>query len=202
MGKTGSDMGDIPSTELNARLVSIIEATPWFMRALRVVRDMALPNWCIGAGALRNVVWDSLHGYAAFSLPRDIDLALFDTTDLSREHDREIELRLRRVEPAFPWEVTNQAGVHLWFEQVFGHTVEPLLSIEDAVASWPETATAVAVCLDEKDVIRVIAPLGLEDLFGMVVRRNPRRVGVETYRRRIASKRYPERWPMVRVIEA
>jgi len=36
---------------------------------------------------------------------------------------------------AFSWEVTNQAGVHLWFEREFGHPVHPLRSLVDAVAS-------------------------------------------------------------------
>ncbi len=198
----GSDIGDAMSAELHARLVSIVEATPWFIRALQIVRDVALPDWCIGAGALRNVVWDALHAYTSPSALRDIDVAYFDASDLSRDRDRELERLLARLEPTFPWEVTNQAGVHLWFERVFGHAVEPLGSIEDAVASWPETATSVAVRLDENDVIQVLAPLGLADLFSMIVRRNPRRVSIETYRERLAEKRYSDRWPMVRVTQA
>ncbi|MCY3620177.1 MAG: hypothetical protein OXH68_00525 [Gammaproteobacteria bacterium] len=34
----------------------------------------------------------------------------------------------------------------------------------------------------------------------MVVRRNPRRVSVETYRKRIAEKMYSKRWPRVNVV--
>jgi hypothetical protein len=47
----------------------------------------------------------------------------------------------------------------------------------------------------------VIAPHGLADLFAMVVRRNPARVSVETYRRRVASRRYTQRWPRVTVVD-
>jgi hypothetical protein len=49
-------------------------------------------------------------------------------------------------------------------------------------------------------VARVLAPHGLDDLFAMVVRRNPARVSVATYRQRVAQKRYAERWPRVRVV--
>jgi hypothetical protein len=45
----------------------------------------------------------------------------------------------------------------------------------------------------------VIAPHGLEDLFNCVVRRNPTRVSLETYRRRVEQKRYAARWPRVTV---
>ena len=99
-----------------------------------------------------------------------------------------------------PWEVTNQAAVHLWFEDYFGHKVEPLRSLEEAVASWPEFATSVGITLDERDEIQVIAPWGLEDLFGVTVRRNPTRVSLETYRQRVEQKRYSQRWPMVKVV--
>jgi hypothetical protein len=83
---------------------------------------------------------------------------------------------------------------------MFGYAVEPLVSLYDAVASWPETATSVAVTLGADGSLDVIAPLGLEDLFGMVIRRNPRRVSIDVYRERIAEKHYAERWPKVRVV--
>ena len=73
-------------------------------------------------------------------------------------------------------------------------------AVRDAVSTWPETALAVAVGLREDDSIAITAPLGLDDLFSMVVRRNPRRVSVETYERRIAEKKYPDRWPGVRIV--
>jgi uncharacterized protein len=45
------------------------------------------------------------------------------------------------------WDVTNQAAVRLWYPDVFGVDVEPLTPSADVVATWPETATAVAVRL-------------------------------------------------------
>ena len=104
------------------------------------------------------------------------------------------------MEPDLTWDVKNQAAVHLWFHRVFGHEVEPLCSIWDAAATWPETALAVAVGLREDDTVAITAPLGLDDLCSMVVRRNPRRVSVETYEKRIAKKKYWNRWPMVRIV--
>jgi hypothetical protein len=185
-----------------ARLVALARGTPWFMRALEHVRALGLPAWCVGAGAVRNLVWDALHGHATPSALADIDVAHFDEVDLSAARDAQLQQRLRSMASGLPWEVTNQAGVHLWFEQHFGHPVAPLRSLDEAVASWPEYATAVGVWLDDADGLRVIAPHGLGDLFGMVVRRNPARVSVETYRERVASKRYALRWPRVIVIPA
>lgn len=190
----------MPAHPLEHRLLAIAAATPWLARALVEVQRLGLPRGCIGAGAIRNAVWDALHDLPP-ALPADIDVAYFDPDHLAPARDAALLARLRTAAPELPWEVTNQAAVHLWFEAHFGHAVEPLASIEDAVASWPESATAVALEPLAEGRLRVIAPLGLDDLFGLVVRRNPHRVSLAEYRRRCASKRYRQRWPRVTVID-
>ena len=192
----------MPSIDLEARLLTIAQESPWFRPALVAVRSLNLPSWCIGAGAVRNLVWDSLHGLRVPSALSDVDVAHFDASDLSVERDEEIQRCLTDVHPHVPWEVTNQAAVHTWFEETFGHAVSPLISLEGAVASWPEYATAVGLTLRPDDTIHVIAPYGLDDLFSMVVRRNPTRVSIDTYRKRIEQKQYRKRWPQVTVVPA
>jgi hypothetical protein len=190
-----------PEPSDQQRLLALARATPWFMQALAHVRALHLSAWCVGAGAVRNLVWDALHAHAAPSTLADIDVAFFDASDLSPARDAALQDRLSAASPGTPWEVTNQAGVHLWFERHFGHAVAPLRSLDEAVASWPEYATAVGLWLDAADCLHVIAPYGLDDLFGMVVRRNPARASLATYRERVASKRYAQRWPRVRVMD-
>jgi len=190
-----------PPTPAERRLAELALATPWFAAALRAVRELGLPAWCIGAGAVRNLVWDALHAHPVPSALADVDVAWFDSADLSAERDAALQRRLSALLPGTPWEVTNQAAVHLWFEDLFGHPVEPLRSLEEAVASWPEYATCVGLRLEPDDRVTVIAPHGLDDLFGCIVRRNPVRVSVETYRERLARKRPALRWPRVRIVE-
>ncbi len=200
---------------LEQRLIAIARATPWFMAALVAVRatlraslrDTGLTDWCIGAGAVRSMVWDTLQPSAAASawpsaLPAlsDIDVAYFDASNLSQKQDAQLQAQLAARLPGMPWEVTNQAGVHQWFESYFGYPVRALRSLEDAVASWPEYASAVGLTLNADDTISVIAPHGLDDLFAMRIRRNPVRVSVQTYQQRIAQKQYTSRWPGVTVV--
>lgn len=185
--------------DLQQALRRIIRDTPWFMQALRAVREVGPPEAWIGSGAVRNAVWDALHGYSTPSFLADVDVPYFDPDDLSEATEKGCEARLKAVRPELAWDVKNQAAVHLWFHKVFGHEVEPLRSMSDAVATWPETALTVAVRLRADD-ITILAPLGLDDLFAMLVRRNPRRATVETYRQRIAEKKYTERWPRVRIV--
>ncbi|MCY3810453.1 MAG: nucleotidyltransferase family protein [Gammaproteobacteria bacterium] len=162
---------------------------------------MGPPDAWIGSGAIRNAGWDALPGYATPSCRADVDGPDFDPNDLAEATEKRYAEQLKELRPEVAWDVKNQAAVHLWFHKVFGHEVEPLHSMRDAAATWPETALAVAVSLRPDDGIAVTAPLGLEDLFSMVVRRNPRRVSLETYRKRIAEKMYAKRWPRVQVFD-
>jgi hypothetical protein len=186
--------------DLEKCLCEIARSSPWFTAALCAVRELGLTSWCIGAGAVRNLVWDTLHGHVTPSPLADIDVAYFEASDLTPERDHELQSHLNRVLPGIPWEVTNQAAVHNWFESYFGHPVEPLNSLREAIATWPEYATSVGLTLNLDNSIHVIAPHGLEDLFNCVVRRNPTRVSIETYRQRTEQKKYLLRWPNVTVL--
>lgn len=185
---------------LEARLRAIARRTPWCRQALQAVAQLGLPACCIGAGAVRNLVWDALHGVAQPPLPADIDVAYFDADDVSPHSEERLRQRLAILLPGMPWEVCNQARVHLWFEDYFGYAVPPLLSLDDAIATWPEFATAVGLHLLPDGEIGIVAPHGLDDLFNMVVRRNPARISAAGYAQRVASKNYAARWPRVTVV--
>jgi hypothetical protein len=186
--------------DLPKHLGSLVRSTPWLLTALRAAREVDPPDWLVGGGVLRDLVWDHLHGRPPVP-PRDLDLAFFDPTRLDPARDAEVEQALAARLPGIPWDAKNQAAVHTWYGRVFGAEVAPLTSATDGVATWPETATAVAVRLLPDDRIQVVAPCGLDDLFGLVCRRNPRRVSVEHYRRRVRDKRIADRWPGVRIVD-
>lgn len=182
-------------------LRNIIYENDWFMKVLRTVRECYLPDWFVGAGVIRSLVWDHLHWYSNPTSLKDVDVAYFDSTNLSQENDEYILKLLTEKEPDVPWEVTNQAAVHLWFEEYFGYAVSPLGSIEEAVSTWPETATSIGVRLLPNNELFICAPFGLEDLFNMKLRRNPRRVTLELFRERVKEKRILQKWPKVKVID-
>lgn len=100
--------------------------------------------------------------------------------------------------PDLCWEVTNPATVHEWFAEL-KEVVQPIRSLEEGVGTWPEYATCVGVNLDDSGGISVVAPHGLDDLFNMVVRHNPVRADLSTYRHRVTSKLWVERWPLLSI---
>src|SRR5262249_49127248 len=94
-------------------ITEIIAQDPVGMEQLRAVRTLALPDWCIAAGFVRNRVWAHLHGIAPARPPADIDVLFYDAADLSKEREYEFEDRLDDLLPGLPWQVRNQARMHL-----------------------------------------------------------------------------------------
>lgn len=181
-------------------LSQLIQSTPWFLSVLETVRMCNPPDWLVGAGVIRNLVWDHLHQYQTPTPLADIDVIFFDSQDVRPERDQLVQQQLALILPGVNWEATNQAAVHLWYEEVYGFSVPALHSSEDAVGTWPETATSVAVRLLSPDQIHIVAPCGLSDLFNMVLRRNPCRITREQFVKRLHSKHILRKWPLVQVI--
>src|SRR5262245_23516923 len=107
-----------PTVEHVESLKAIARGSPALMAALVAARSVGLPSWCIGAGAVRNAVWDHLHDRPPSASLEEVDLVYFDPR-LLREHEEYIEGLLSRSHPGFTWDVTNQAHVHLWYERSF-----------------------------------------------------------------------------------
>ena len=184
-------------------LIDLVRSSPWLMRVLATVRETSLPDAWVGAGVLRDVVWGERYG-PGFRPKRvhDVDVAFFDPDDVGRTNDDRATEHLATTLPGVPWEAKNQAAVHTWYQNKFGgDPVEPLTSIRDAVGTWPETATAVAVRLTGNHAIEICAPLGLEDLLGGIWRRNPRRITIDQSWARLARHDPSTRWPRVTVVD-
>ncbi|MFF7059130.1 nucleotidyltransferase family protein [Achromobacter spanius] len=180
------------------QLYDLVEASDQLMAALQTVRSLGLSSWCIGAGAIRSLVWDALHGFQSASKVDDLDVAYFDE-DAAPGQDAELQERLSLLAPHLAWDATNQAKVHEWLVDASGRAVAPLTSLQDGLATWPEFATCVGVYLDDDDSLHVIAPHGLNDLFGLLVRHNPQRASVATFTDRVRSKRFRARWPRLSI---
>jgi hypothetical protein len=156
-----------------ARLEQLVRASEWFMGVLDAARACGAPDCWVGAGAQRDLVWDRLHGGFVPERVKDVDVAFFDPQDLRPERDQAVEDELVQLLPWVRWDAKNQAAVHPWYERRFGVPVQPLGSTADGVATWPETATAVALQLRRDGRLAILAPCGLSDLLHGVCRRNP-----------------------------
>jgi uncharacterized protein len=173
---------------------SIIRRDEWSMQVLRAVRALNLPDWAIGAGFVRNPVWDAISGKAKRTPPSDIDVLFHDPADVSLAREAGLEAQLFASMPGLDWSVKNQARMHL------RNGDPPYASTEDALRFWLETPTCVAVRLEAGDRLHLIAPHGLDDLLALRVRPTPQgRRHRDAYRDRIASKNWQHFWPSLTI---
>lgn len=182
------------SVDFSHRLVDLIKADPWMMSILRTARSLAMPDWCIAGGFVRAKVWDHLHGYTDKTQPSDIDVLYFDPLNLDPKNEGKIESALHLAQSEVRWEPVNQARMHIFNED------PPYSSTSDALSHWAETANCVGVFLDHLNDIHVIAPLGLQDLFNLIVRPNLKSpTARQVYLQRLEQKAWQKRWPKLQV---
>lgn len=177
----------------SADILDLIAQDKWMLGALTTLQSLNLPDWWIGAGFVRNKVWDYLHGFAARTPYSDIDGIYFDPAGLSSEI--EIQNRLISLKPEYQWEITNQGTVHV------SNSQSPYKNSIDALSRWTETATCVAVSLNASMKLELAAPYGVDDLLNLVVRKTPHsEAKPDVFANRIRNKGWFEKWPRLKLI--
>ena len=65
-------------TDCIQKTTSLLLNDTFRMNCLRAAREIALPDWYLGAGFLRNAIWDHLHQKHEMTPLNDVDLVYFD----------------------------------------------------------------------------------------------------------------------------
>jgi hypothetical protein len=179
-------------------LEEALTANPVVQALLGVLEEMGLAGWYLASGSISQTVWNIRHGFDPTEGIKDYDVAYFDPTS-DPAADQAIEARIAGRLPQFEinLDIKNQAFVHLWYEQRFGRKLDPYVSTEHAISTWPTTASAVGVRADA-DGFTVLAPFGLSDLLGMVARPNKAIVTQDVYEEK--TNRWAARWPRLTVV--
>ena len=170
-------------------IAKFLECHPLILSILKQVEALLIEDCWVGAGLIRNAIWNHLHGRPiAPLLDGDVDVVYWDPSHITPERDVAIEQHLKECAD-IPWSVHNQARMH----ERNGDA--PYRNVEDAIRCWPETATAIAARFSGNRV-EVLAPHGVEDLVNLIVRPTPAFAQKQSiYRARISSKDWARRWP-------
>ena len=176
---------------------NVIQADPLRWRILGMVRALRLPDCWIGAGFVRNAVWDHLHQRPHAPPNGDVDVIWHDPQQADPAEDRKHEAALRMAEPSVFWSVKNQARMHS------RNGDAPYASATEAMRCWPETATAIAVRRNDEECCEVAAPFGLGDLMSLTLRPTPRYAQEKhhIYVDRLRAKQWTASWPSLKVVE-
>ena len=178
------------------RIIDILRSRHELIEKLASVADLHLPDAWIGAGLIRNAVWDAVSDAATPQPPADIDVVFFDSRDATRERDRTLEAALLTKFPGPRWSVKNQARMHERAGDL------PYANTADAVGRWPETCTSIAARL-AKGRVEILAPHGVSDLLGLIVRPTPAfEHKAAVFESRVREKAWTNRWPGVIVVRS
>lgn len=162
------------------------------MAALEAARALALPDWYLAAGFVRNLIWDHLHGKTQPTPLNDVD-CVFWAPGVGPEQELELEQALGR-KLSTRWEVRNQARMHV------RSGLPPFTSTAHAIAHWVEQPTCVGVRLDPSGELHFTAAFGLRACWSLEVRPNPSLPHSEALtRERARAKRWKELWPRLRL---
>ncbi|WP_299013148.1 nucleotidyltransferase family protein [uncultured Photobacterium sp.] len=171
----------------------LILADKYRMDCLRAARELNLPDWYLGAGFLRNAIWDHLHGKEQMTPLNDIDFVYFDTKHVCLKTEQQIEAQLQQCFPVVSWEVRNQARMHV------KHGHQPYSDTVAAISQWIEVPTCVGVRLEPDDKLVFCAPFGLGENWSLKVRINPNNSRPEIFRQRIAEKNWLKLWSKLQI---
>lgn len=173
----------------------LVQADEWMIRVLTAAEQMNLPAWWIGAGFLRNKIWDYLEGKTS-EPTRDVDLVYFDSSK-TETADWELDEKANTDFPFAKWEIRNQARMH------HKNGFNPFSSTADGIAHWTETATAIAVRMNSGELDFLFC-YGTNDLFSLVARPTPYCLSgpmLQLFLARIKEKGWQQRWPSLQVVD-
>ena len=164
------------------------------LRCLKAACSLQLPDWYLGAGFLRNAIWDHLHKHQIATPLNDIDLVYFDAEDVSESTEQRYAAALSALVPEVCWEVKNQARMHL------RHQHAPYQRCSDGIQYWVEVPTCVAVRLEPDGQLQFYTTFGLAENWSLDIKINPLNPRPALFQQRIQEKGWLQRWPKLRVV--
>ncbi|MGM0292295.1 nucleotidyltransferase family protein [Enterococcus sp. AZ062] len=180
-------------------LHEILKQDTALYQIIQTVSNMAIPELYVGAGCIVQSVWNRLYGMPIGYGISDVDIVYFDE-ELSEEKELDTSKEIAEAigHSTYSLDIINEARVHLWYEERFGFPIQAYTSSEEAIYTWPTTATAIAVSLDEKGQLQVLSPYGLDDVFEGIIRPNKKMITEEIYDQKVAK--WIKKWPELKVV--
>ncbi|GKT21257.1 nucleotidyltransferase family protein [Acidovorax sp. SUPP3334] len=185
-----------PDAVLRRRFVSETLQNPHNAAILERLPLLALPDAWGVAGCLFQTVWNLQAGLPPTAHIKDYDVFYFDGSDLSEAAERQVQARVAALFADLPitLEAKNQARVHLWYEQWFGHPYSALRSSRHGIERFLVPCTCVGLqpgaTAEAAPVLH--APYGLEELYAGILRPNPQCPHFALFQAKARS--YRDRW--------
>jgi len=189
---------DVTSDDATA-FIAAVRQNPVNAALIDRLPALGLPDCWLVAGCLFQTVWNLKSGRPPAEGIRNYDVFYFDAAETTYEAEDRAIKRLSAVtrDLAADIELRNQARVHLWFRQRFGHEHSPLKSSCDGIDRFLVECTCVGIRCAAGQPAVVYATYGLGDLQAGVLKSNPLNGNASRFAVKAAS--YQARWPWLRI---
>ena len=181
------------------RFLDLALTNPELVTILRKLPELGVEDCWVVSGGLVQSVWNALCGRDPNYGILDYDIIYFGLDTSWDSEDRVIQ----RGKELFggistPVEIRNQGRVHLWYENKYGHRVPPLRSACQSLWRYPSRTTAIATRLNDKALIDLYAPFGIQHALNMKIQPNRRLAQSAVYKDK--SQRWHDTWPELEVV--
>lgn len=187
---------------MRERFVRVIRSNVVVSEILERLPDLAISDAWLAGGCLFQTVWNVLRGDAPSRGIKDYDVFYFDAGDRSKAAEARVNQKsaLLFADLGCEIEMRNQARVHLWYEDEFGVSGYPTLGCStDGIDRFLAVCCMVAVKPTAEGDIDLYAPLGVDDVFNVIMRPNPLFPTLPRDRYELKAKRWQQLWPELRV---
>ena len=154
-------------------IIKILKQNKDLMKVLNYIEKLRLPNFYIAAGSIFQTIWNFLDNKPLNDSIKDIDIIYYNQEDLSKEKDLEIYNKVKKYceknNLSYDIDVSNEARMHLWKEEVEHKKIKPYLNSEDAINRWIATTHAIGITKNNRNIY-IYAPYGLSDIFSKTIR--------------------------------
>ena len=190
------------NTDINRQIKhfkEIIFSNEILSNILTNAENVGLDCYYIGAGCIAQTIWNYQMNRELNYGISDIDFVYYDSSDLSFEAEQKIIEKVKKELNIclINLDIKNQARVHIWYKEHFGYDIKPYRSLEEAINTWPTTATSIGVRL-ESNKLKIYAPFGLNDVLGLIVKANKAQITEKIYMQKV--NKWKTKWLSLKIV--
>ncbi|MCK5829889.1 MAG: nucleotidyltransferase family protein [Methylococcales bacterium] len=162
------------------------------LSCLNVASRQMNDEWYLSAGFVRNLIWDKLQGNNKNTPLNDIDLIYFDPSNISMQHELQIENVLNHLMPETHWQVKNQAKMSIQ------HGHKQYKNCIEAMSFWPELETAIGVNISKDGKLKIVSPFKASEIVALSITKN-HKCTADVFHKRVSEKGWLKLWPDLKI---
>ncbi len=163
------------SEEDRKRILELtLRADRHLIAAMKGVRSLHLPDWCVSGTSIVWPLWAAFLGKPSSTGNHHLNISYYDTSDRALQKEMTYLRHIRQILSASPYQVhlRNQAGNSMPENQGQLSNCASVTCTAESLLKDPVETYAVGARLENDGQLTLLAPLGLSGIYAMKMKRN------------------------------